>query len=125
MSKKIDDYPSLKKEVEKREKIVHLKYVDEVLAKRIEEDIEKDTEVSEKIVSVADPFKFAGYDPNVIDFIRRCDTIDQAVEILDYLENIGDISTNDGDKLRKRLKTEGLRSFGPKKEKGFYFSQDE
>lgn len=125
MSKKIDDYPSLKKEVEKREKMVHLKYVDEVLAKRIEEDIEKDTEVSEKIVSVADPFKFAGYDPNVIDFIRRCDTIDQAVEILDYLENIGDISTNDGDKLRKRLKTEGLRSFGPKKEKGFYFSQDE
>lgn len=125
MSKKIDDYPSLKKEVEKREKIVHLKYVDEVLAKRIEEDIEKDTEVSEKIVSVADPFKFVGYDPNVIDFIRRCDTIDQAVEILDYLENIGDISTNDGDKLRKRLKTEGLRSFGPKKEKGFYFSQDE
>lgn len=125
MSKKIDDYPSLKKEVEKKEKMVHLKYVDEVLAKRIEEDIEKDTEVSEKIVSVADPFKFAGYDPNVIDFIRRCDTIDQAVEILDYLENIGDISTNDGDKLRKRLKTEGLRSFGPKKEKGFYFSQDE
>lgn len=125
MSKKIDDYPSLKKEVEKREKIVHLKYVDEVLAKRIEEDIEKDTEVSEKIVSVADPFKFAGYDPNVIDFVRRCDTIDQAVEILDYLENIGDISTNDGDKLRKRLKTEGLRSFGLKKEKGFYFSQDE
>lgn len=125
MSKKIDDYPSLKKEVEKKEKMVHLKYVDEVLAKRIEEDIEKDTEVSEKIVSVADPFKFASYDPNVIDFIRRCDTIDQAVEILDYLENIGDISTNDGDKLRKRLKTEGLRSFGPKKEKGFYFSQDE
>ena len=125
MSKKIDDYPSLKKEVEKKEKMVHLKYVDEVLAKRIEEDIEKDTEVSEKIVSVADPFKFAGYDPNVIDFIRRCDTIDQAVEILDYLENIGDISTNDGDKLRERLKTEGLRSFGPKKEKGFYFSQDE
>ena len=125
MNKKIADYPTLKKEVEKREKMVHLKYVDEVLAKRIEEDIEKDTEVSEKIVSVADPFKFAGYDPNVIDFIRRCDTIDQAVEILDYLENIGDISTNDGDKLRKRLKTEGLRSFGPKKEKGFYFSQDE
>jgi len=125
MSKKIDDYPTLKKEVEKKEKMVHLKYVDEVLAKQIEEDIEKDTDISEKIVSMADPFKFADYDPNVIDFIRRCDTIDQAMEILDYLENIGDISTNEGDKIRKRLKTEGLRSFGPKKEKGFYFSQDE
>ena len=125
MSKKIDDYPTLKKEVKKKEKMVHLKYVDEVLAKRIEEDIEKNTDISEKIVPMADPFKFAGYDPNVIDFIRRCDTIDQAVEILDYLENIGDISTNDGDTLRKRLKTDGLRSFGPKKVKGFYFSQDE
>ena len=125
MSKKIDDYPTLKKEVEKKEKMVHLKYVDEVLAKQIEEDIEKGTDISEKIVSMADPFKFADYDPNVIDFIRRCDTIDQAMEILDYLENIGDISTNEGDKIRKRLKTEGLRSFGPKKEKGFYFSQDE
>ncbi|MHA1171767.1 MAG: DUF2095 family protein [Candidatus Heimdallarchaeota archaeon] len=98
MSKKIDEYPILKKEVEKKDKVVHLKYVDEV---------------------------FAGYDPNVIDFIRRCDTLDQAMEILDYLENIGDISTSEGDKLRKRLKTEGLRSFGPKKKKGFYFTRDE
>lgn len=125
MSKKIDDYPILKKEVEKKEKVVQLKYVDEVLAKQIEEDIKKEAEFSEKIISMPDPFRYAGYDPNVIDFIRRCDAIDQAMEILDYLENIGDISTSDGDKLRKRLKTEGLRSFGPKKEKGFYFSQDE
>ncbi|MCE7745219.1 MAG: DUF2095 family protein [Candidatus Heimdallarchaeota archaeon] len=125
MSKKIDEYPILKKEVEKKDKVVHLKYVDEVLAKQIEEDIEKDAEFSEKIISTSDPFRFAGYDPNVIDFIRRCDTLDQAMEILDYLENIGDISTSEGDKLRKRLKTEGLRSFGPKKKKGFYFTRDE
>jgi len=125
MSKEIDDYPTLKKEVEKKEKMVHLEYVDEKLAKKIEEDIEKEAEFSEKIVSMPDPFKFAGYDPNVIDFIRRCDTIDQAMEILDFLENIGDISTKDGEKLRKQIETEGLRSFGPKKEKGFYFSQDE
>ncbi|MBK5112613.1 MAG: DUF2095 family protein [Candidatus Heimdallarchaeota archaeon] len=125
MNKDIDDYPSLKKEVEKKEKVLHLKYVDEVKARQIEEGLEKETEFSEKIDSMLDPFKFAGYEPNVVDFIRRCDTIDQALEILDYLENIGDISTKDGEKLRKQLETEGLRSFGPKKEKGFYFTHEE
>ncbi|MCK5184346.1 MAG: DUF2095 family protein [Candidatus Heimdallarchaeota archaeon] len=125
MSKKIDDYPILKKEVEKKEKVIHLQYVDEVLAKQIEEDIEKESELPEKIVSMPDPFKFTGYDPNVVDFIRRCNTVDQAMEIIDYLENIGDISTSEGEKIRKRIETEGLRSFGPKKEKGFYFNQDE
>ena len=125
MSKKIDDYPILKKEVEKKEKVIHLQYVDEVLAHQIEEDIEKEAEFSEKIVSMPDPFKVAGYDPNVVDFIRRCDTVDQAMEIIDYLENIGDISTSEGEKIRKQIDTEGLRSFGPKKEKGFYFAEDE
>lgn len=125
MSKKIDDYPILKKEVEKKEKVIHLQYVDEVLAHQIEEDIEKEADLSEKIVSMPDPFKFAGYDPNVVDFIRRCDTVDQALEIIDYLENIGDISTSEGEKIRKQIDTEGLRSFGPKKEKGFYFTEDE
>ena len=125
MSKKIDDYPILKKEIEKKEKMVHLQYVDEVLAKQIEEDIEKESEPSEKIVSMPDRFKFVGHDPNVVDFIRRCDTVDQALEIIDYLENIGDISTSDGEKIRKQIETEGLRSFGPKKEKGFYFTHDE
>ncbi|NHJ32301.1 MAG: DUF2095 domain-containing protein [Asgard group archaeon] len=125
MSKDINDYPSLKKEVEKKEKMLHLKYVDEVRAKQIEEDIEKEALLSEKPTSMLDPFKFAGYDPNVVDFIRRCDTIDQALEIIDYLENIGDISTKDGEKIRKQLETDGLRSFGPKKEKGFYFTHDE
>jgi hypothetical protein len=125
LSKEIDDYPSLKKEVEKKEKVLHLKYVDEVRAKKIEEDLEKESTLTEKIGSMSDPYKFAGYDPNVVDFIRRCDTIDQAMEIIDYLENIGDISTADGEKIRKQIELEGLRSFGPKKEKGFYFTHDE
>ena len=125
MSKDIDDYPSLKKELEKKEKMLHLKYVDEVRARQIEEDIEKDQQLTEGSRTTTDPNKFIGYDPDVVDFIRRCDTVDQALEIIDYLENIGDLNSKEGDKIRKQLETDGLRSFGPKKEKGFYFSNNE
>jgi hypothetical protein len=125
MSKEIDDYPSLKKELEKKEKMLHLRYVDEVKARQIEENIEKEKQSPEKTSTKLDPNKFIGYDPDVVDFIRRCDTLDQAMEIIDYLENIGDISTKDGAKIRKQLETDGLRSFGSKKEKGFYFTHNE
>ncbi len=125
MSKEIDDYPSLKKELEKKEKMLQLKYVDEESAQKIEEDIENEEEMTDRTDLMLDSNKFVGYDPDVIDFIRRCDTKDQALEIIDYLENIGDINTIEGKKLRKQLEKDGLRSFGPKKEQGFYFSQTE
>jgi len=37
--------------------------------------------------------KFQHYDPDVIDFIRRCDTEEQAEEIIDYMERRGEITT--------------------------------
>ena len=65
--------------------------------------------------------RFAGYDPDVIDFIRRCDTIEQAKEIIAFLEKRGEISSSYANKLRKQLRDKGIRSFGPKKESGYYF----
>ena len=65
--------------------------------------------------------KFRNYDPTVIDFIRRCDTEEQAKAIIAYLEKRGELSKEYAAKLRKQLKTEGVRSFGPKKEEGYYF----
>lgn len=64
--------------------------------------------------------KFAGYNPDVIDFIRRCATEDQAFEIIEYLENRGEVSNEQAEELCKRLQEEGLESFGRKKEPGFY-----
>ncbi len=64
---------------------------------------------------------FANYNPDVIDFIRRCDTEDQAMEIIEYMERRGDIGAEYAEKLRKQLKEKGVRSFGPKKEYGYYF----
>ena len=46
----------------------------------------------------------SNYDPDVIDFIRRCDTRQQAEEIIDYLQKRGEITPNYALKLRQQLK---------------------
>ncbi len=58
--------------------------------------------------------------PNAIDYIRRCDTVPQAIEIIDYLVNRGELTTGQARDIKKQLKDEGLRSFGAKKEKDHY-----
>jgi hypothetical protein len=64
--------------------------------------------------------KFAGYDPNVIDFIRRCSGEEEALEIIEYLRGRGEITVEEADRLRRQLEEDGLRSFGSKKEPGYY-----
>jgi len=68
--------------------------------------------------------RFINYSPDVIDFLRRCDTEKQAEEIIAYMEKRGEIEKQYAENLRKQLKTKGIRSFGPKKEEGHYFKQE-
>jgi hypothetical protein len=76
-----------------------------------------DTQNGEKAVSE----RFVQYAPDVIDFIRRCDTKEQAEEIITYMEKKGEIEKQYAEKLRKQLKEKGARSFGSKKEENYYF----
>ena len=69
--------------------------------------------------------RFIHYTPDVIDFIRRCDTEQQAEEIIDYMEKKGEIQKQYAKRLRKQLKEKGVRSFGPKKEENYYFKHGE
>ena len=116
-------FPALEKEMEKKKTIhVPLKYVDEDVAKEIEGKIEKEQEETKKEEEITrEPFRFSGYDPGAVDFIRRCDTEEEAKEIIGYLEKKGDLAKEDAKKIRSQLASEGLRSFGPKKEKDHYF----
>jgi len=68
--------------------------------------------------------KFANYTPDIIDFLRRCDTEHQAEEIICYLEGRREISHDYARRLRKQLKEKGVRSFGSKKEDDYYLKQD-
>lgn len=83
------------------------------------DSVRTDPDTAEKSV----PDKLRNYDPTVIDFIRRCDTEAQAEEIIAYLEKKGEVTKEYAAKLRKQLKKEGVRSFGPKKEDNYYFKQ--
>jgi len=74
---------------------------------------------SEKAVSR----RFTEYTPDVIDFLRRCDKVEQAEEIIGYLEKRREISFEYARKLRKQLKEKGVRSFGSKKEDDYYLKQ--
>jgi hypothetical protein len=80
-----------------------------------------DTKAGEKAVSK----RFVHYEPDVIDFLRRCDTEEQAEEIIAFMEKRGEITKEYANNLRKQLKKSGVRSFGPKKEEGYYFNQGE
>jgi hypothetical protein len=64
---------------------------------------------------------FRNYMPTIIDFLRRCDNSTQAEEIISFLEKKGELTEESAKLFRERLKKEGVRSFGPKKEEDYYF----
>ena len=67
--------------------------------------------------------KLRHFNPTAVDFIRRCDTDMQAEEIIAYLERKGEITKEYAGELRVKLKREGVRCFGPKKEDYYYFKE--
>ena len=60
------------------------------------------------------------YTPDVVDYIRRCDTLTQANEIVDFLAKQGELTVGQARAIKSQLKADGIRSFGAKKEKDHY-----
>lgn len=63
---------------------------------------------------------FSGYNPTIIDFLRRCETDEEALEIINWMEDRGEITHEMAKDLRITLAKKGVRAFGPKKEWGWY-----
>ena len=59
-------------------------------------------------------------DPGVIDFIRRCNTKEEAFEIINFLLGRNEISSEEFDSLKYQIKNQELSSFGSQKKKGYY-----
>jgi len=66
---------------------------------------------------------WSGYDPDVVDFLRRCDDADQAEEVISYMEDREEITPERAAELRRQLMEQGLRSFGDKKEEDYYHNK--
>jgi len=63
--------------------------------------------------------------PDVTEYIRRCNTEEQAREIIEYLERRREINHESAVRLRQQLTEKGVRSFGSKKEDDYhYLKQD-
>ncbi|MFW9801849.1 MAG: DUF2095 family protein [Candidatus Thorarchaeota archaeon] len=99
-----DDFPALAKEMNEERTLTHR--IDGV---RTMSDDEPD-----------EPKEHKTFLPDVVDYIRRCDTVNQAIEIVDYLLSRAEISPSDARQIKSQLKADGLRSFGAKKEKDHY-----
>jgi len=67
--------------------------------------------------------KGRGYDPSVLDFLKRCDNDREALEIVDYLERRGEITEAYAASLRTWIKKKGVRYFGEKRAPGHYFRE--
>lgn len=63
---------------------------------------------------------FLGYEPTVEDYIRRCDTLEEAEQTIDWLLNHGKLRKDKAMELKRRLQKEGLQDFGSRKEPGYY-----
>ncbi|MHA2357667.1 MAG: DUF2095 family protein [Candidatus Heimdallarchaeaceae archaeon] len=64
--------------------------------------------------------KFRGYVPGVVDFICRCKTEEEAIEIINYMLKKGDISEDYAENLKNQLKEKGLAFFGEHRTPGYY-----
>ncbi len=89
------------------------------LAEEMEKGVSK-ADVQFEVEEPAPDRKFARFDPSAIDFIRRCKTDDQAYEIIEYLENRGEVTKEEAENMCSQLKESGVRSFGPLKKAGHY-----
>lgn len=73
-----------------------------------------------KTAATPKPARFARYSPDIVDFVRRCNTEEEALEIIAFMEKRREIDAPHAQALRQQLRTRGLRSFGSKKTWGHY-----
>ncbi len=83
----------------------------------------EDTDRTQQPITPGKP-RFSGYSPDVVDFLRRCTTKEEALEIIEFLKQRGEINATHARELRKQLDTKGVRSFGSKKSWGHYERED-
>ncbi len=66
-----------------------------------------------------DPWR--GYMPGIEDYLRRCRNVEEAYEVIMYLEKQGEISSEDAKRYREIIEKHGLEYFGPRKEDDYYY----
>ncbi len=79
------------------------------------------TENNQYVLKKEDPLR--GFEPGIIDFIRRAETKEEALEVIDYFEKRQEITPKLANELRSKIEKYGPRYFGPKKQPGYYLKK--
>lgn len=95
-------YPKISEEIEKEKTNIP---ITRIRSKDVQEESEEFDELR---------------NPDVISFIRRAENSEQANEIIDYCLEKREIDEEFANKLKLQLALHGVRSFGSKKEPGYY-----
>jgi hypothetical protein len=78
------------------------------------------SEVAEDEVKARPKEPLSGFMPGPEDYLARCRTDEEAVEVINFLHRRGEISREVFEKLSRRIAEDGVRSFGPLREDGYY-----
>ena len=108
-------FPHLVKEISGNQKSIKIDSV----------EMEVETNLKKKYQEYKNTYPEELYNPGAVDFIRRCTTQEEALNILDYLLKRKEISTNDYKSFKKHiLKENGLEDLinkhGGVKKPGYY-----
>ena len=98
--------------------------IDETIDNSAEEESSQELEEIEGLSHSQKPQSqdaLSGFDPKAVDFIRRANTPQEALEVISYLEKRREIKEGEASDLRSKLEKEGLLGFGPRKTAGYYF----
>ncbi|MGC8982391.1 MAG: DUF2095 family protein [Desulfurococcaceae archaeon] len=90
------------------------------LAKEMFSDEAKKLELRVEM-GLPDPWR--GYVPTVVDYIRRCKSVEEALEVIDYLAKRGELEAEEAEELKKILMSNGIEAFGGRKEDDYYYKQ--
>ena len=64
-----------------------------------------------------------GFMPGPEDYLSRCKTDEEAMEVINFLHKRGEISGEVFDRLRRQVEECGVRSFGPLREDNYYLKK--
>ncbi|MFX0122643.1 MAG: DUF2095 family protein [Candidatus Hodarchaeota archaeon] len=70
-----------------------------------------------------DPFN--NYEPSIFDFLARARNNEEGLEIIDFLAKQGELSAEVAKELKNKIKTLGIRCFGPKRSSNYYYRKSE
>ncbi|MFW9990502.1 MAG: DUF2095 family protein [Candidatus Odinarchaeota archaeon] len=128
-----DAYPVLYRELTADDRRIGLKIKQEGETTQLDDEDLKEILVEEAIEDVPeltreelerrkkDKDPLSSYDPDLIDFIRRAKKPEEAVEVIHFLSQRGEISKEQAERALHQLETKGLESFGTHKTPGYYF----